>query len=135
MRIWKKTTHFQELRHTCKEDGALSRITARLREKTPHLRERCRTCEKDGTLLGLRRTRHYCGASNKVRHTRLGEKRHTLCHIFKCGCSAFVAFFLTHVRMRFKKTPLNYVTDMQVTTYSCRYTPLPAPHSLSVLLW
>ena len=42
--------HFQELRGTCKEDGALSRITARLREKTPHFRERRCTCENDGAL-------------------------------------------------------------------------------------
>ena len=60
-----KTMHFQELRGTCKEDGALSRIMTRLREKTPHFRERRCTCENDGALLGLQRTRHIVARPSK----------------------------------------------------------------------
>ena len=60
-RTRKKMAHFFELRRTCMEVGALSQITA-------HLRERKRTW--------------------------LGEKRHTLRRVFKCGYGIFVAFFL-----------------------------------------
>ena len=45
--------------------------------------------------LDMSDTRHNCGTAIKVRRTRLCSSRARYAVFSKCGCDAFVAFFLT----------------------------------------